>query len=1170
MRRKEGVPVAHLTVLAVVLISTAGPWGAAQGAAKAVPSHDQQAVRQRIAHRVSNADRRRAAAARAAWVAGQAGGGVAPRVLAAPTPGGQPDYFGPYPNFANSPLPRLDAQGNVIPGTGIRKFVDGLPGLGAGTANNLGQYIPVANPDTISYPRSDYYVIALVEYTEKMHSDLPPTTLRGYVQLNNGTDPQTRHNTIVPAPVHYMGPLIIAQRNRPVRIQFRNMLPTGAGGNLFIPVDTTYMGAGMGPRGRVPGADPFFKQNRATVHLHGGVTPWISDGTPHQWTTPAGEQTLYPRGVSVRYVPDMDGGVEPPGWLSFYYTNQQSARLMFIHDHAYGITRLNVYAGEAAAYLVQDPVEQALVAAGTIPADQIPLVIQDRTFVPDNATPYTSLVGTFASQLAAQDPTWDTKRYGGYGQLWFPHVYMPNQNPYDIAGVNAMGRWDYGPWTWPPFSGIQHGPRPNPYYDPANAPWEPPEIPGVPSTSGVPEAFMDTPIVNGTAYPVLHVKPKAYRFRILNVCNDRALNLQLYYAKSNATMWNQNGVLRDGDAGEVHMVPAVPNRGLPATWPTDGRAGGVPDPHAAGPDWYQIGSEGGLLPAVAVIPPTPVGYEYDRRVITVLNVTNRSLMLGPAERADVIVDFSKVPPGSKLIVYNDAPAPNPGFDTRLDYYTGDPDQTVQGGAPTTQPGYGPNTRTIMQIQVDAGVPHAFSLARLQAALPVAFSQSQDTIIVPQTAYDPVYGTTTPNDASQYVAIQDTSHTFTPIGQAAPVTVGLVRKAIQEDFSVDYGRMIATLGVELPMTNFQVQTTIMLGYIDPATEVVTLSDKATPIGAAGDGTQIWKFTHNGVDTHSVHFHLFNVQLVNRVGWDGSMRPPLPQELGWKETLLMNPLEDCIVALRPLRPKLPWPLPNSVRPLDVTAPIGSTVGFADVNPTNNHPVTVTNEWTNFGWEYVMHCHLLGHEEYDMMRPMSVAVAPSAPIGLAAALNKSGISLSWTDTSINATGFVVQRARDSAFIVDLVTFPRVKAPSMTDTTVAMSRGLSYYYRVFAINAVGSGFAGYAKATMWSASSNTVTVGPPAGTVKLVSLTQAAPPGSPVVAAWTYAPAGDQTGFQVQRATDSGFTTGLTSTTVNASATTYTDTSVTVGTTYFYRARATSVLGKSAWSNVRSVTVH
>ena len=39
--------------------------------------------------------------------------------------------------------------------------------------------------------------------------------------------------------------------------------------------------------------------------------------------------------------------------MTFFYTNQQSNRLMFYHDHALGITRLNVYAGEAAGYLLR-------------------------------------------------------------------------------------------------------------------------------------------------------------------------------------------------------------------------------------------------------------------------------------------------------------------------------------------------------------------------------------------------------------------------------------------------------------------------------------------------------------------------------------------------------------------------------------------------------------------------------------------------------------------------------------------------------------------------------------------------------------------------------------------------------------------------------------------------
>ena len=192
-------------------------------------------------------------------------------------PNGIPHYFGPFPNWANSPMPMgnisnitvdngghgytapvitledvyftgfgatasATVTGGVItgitvtnPGTnytapvviitdatgsdasatailggpfksGIRKFVDTLPGLNAAGANNLGQYIPVAIPDTTTYPGSDYYEIELGEFTEKMHSDLPNSTIRGYRQTNTA-DPTVSQ-------FHYLGPLIIATSNR--------------------------------------------------------------------------------------------------------------------------------------------------------------------------------------------------------------------------------------------------------------------------------------------------------------------------------------------------------------------------------------------------------------------------------------------------------------------------------------------------------------------------------------------------------------------------------------------------------------------------------------------------------------------------------------------------------------------------------------------------------------------------------------------------------------------------------------------------------------------------------------------------------------------------------------------------------------------------------------------
>ncbi|HWR91403.1 MAG TPA: hypothetical protein VN300_03220, partial [Desulfobacterales bacterium] len=256
-----------------------------------------------------------------------AGAGNVPAVPTGPhdAVNGKADYY-TTANWANSPP--------------LAKFVDTLPGLGAATANNLGQYLPVAVPDTTSYPGSDYYIIELREYFEKLHSDLQPTKLRGYVQVDGaGNDV---------APIHYLGPIIVAQRDRPVRIKFTNKLPTGAAGNLFIPVDESVMGAGKGPaiagtvRGQGTPCDNTvegntcskFTQNRAAIHLHGGRTPWISDGTPHQWITPVDEVTPFTKGVSLQNVPDMpDPG---DGSVTYYYTNEQSARLMFYHDHAFG------------------------------------------------------------------------------------------------------------------------------------------------------------------------------------------------------------------------------------------------------------------------------------------------------------------------------------------------------------------------------------------------------------------------------------------------------------------------------------------------------------------------------------------------------------------------------------------------------------------------------------------------------------------------------------------------------------------------------------------------------------------------------------------------------------------------------------------------------------------
>ena len=1071
-----------------------------------------------------------------------------------------PQGIRPAYDFGTHTLSATGATVNT--GTPIRKFVDTLGGVYNGLDNlpgmtDLQSGIPVAikekwlNPITGQQTDDDYYEIAIVEYTQLMHSDLPKgTTLRGYVQIET---PAIRANRLkdaagvgsesIPAtypdgtpiykmvwnaagdemvpdtnqPVyfvhkpHNLGPVVLASKGTAVRMKYTNYLPytnkAGAkvgsphGGELQIPVDKSI--AGGGPILDANGHELLreFSQNRASIHWHGGDTPWISDGTPHQWIAPAGDvswvdfkddagnitSAAIGKGVAQRNVPDMPDPGQGAGTL--YFPNNMSGRMMFYHDHTSGLTRLNVYMGEAAGYVITDPIEQALVAtaikppAATAALDTIgiPLVIQDRIYVPNNIGPIGGTVtvnGSTSVVTQSQDAKWDLNHWGQPGDLWYPHVYETNQDPNAWDGTNPTGRWDWGPWFWPVFPAQFSLPTGN-FGD----------------VTLTPEAFMDTPTVNGQAYPTMTVEPRTYRFRILNAANDRTQNLSLFQAvdanervcdaSTPAPTMPLAGQLTQGPLAtctEVRMVPAVPTAGFPATWPTDGRAGGTPDPLTAGPDIVQIGSEGGLLPALAIIKPQPVTYDLDKRSITILNILNSGLLLGGAERADVLIDFSQYA-GKTLILYNDAPTPMPAVDPRTDYFTGMGDMTDAGGAYDTPPGYGPNTRTVMQIKVADHAPAMpLDTAALANALTVAYAQTQPAPHIPQMVYNPAFGTnnkdnyakiftgglTEPyfqmqgvpfaitgakvvNGGSGYTSVPLVTFTSPPTGgviatakavvqggvvtgfsdffagsgytNTVPLTVSIappgnggttatakvevnalkvINKAIQELFDPIYGRMNATLAVELPFTSQAIATTIPLAYIDAPIE---------SLDAISDGeTQIWKITHNGVDSHPVHFHLMNVQLINRVDWAGVIKPPHPNEMGWKETITMNPLEDVYVAAKAIRPVAPFGLPTSQRLLDPSQATGNTVFFTNIDPVTGQTPTFqrqlvggvntdvattaySNQMTDFDNEYVWHCHILGHEENDFMRPMIFhpnVVVPDVPGTVAVASNQ----VTWTD--------------------------------------------------------------------------------------------------------------------------------------------------------------------------------
>jgi hypothetical protein len=119
-------------------------------------------------------------------------------------------------------------------------------------------------------------------------------------------------------------------------------------------------------------------------------------------------------------------------------------------------------------------------------------------------------------------------------------------------------------------------------------------------------------------------------------------------------------------------------------------------------------------------------------------------------------------------------------------------------------------------------------------------------------------------------------------------------------------------------------------------------------------------------------------------------------------------------------------------------------------------------NFGWEYVWHCHILGHEENDMMRAMILAVVPTAPtVTVPTSPSKNtvtfGISASATATTPVPTGFTVQRATSLAgpwtVIGSVAGALDITGTTLTATftdTTAVSK-TTYYYRVVSNNLVG-----------------------------------------------------------------------------------------------------------------------
>lgn len=172
-----------------------------------------------------------------------------------------------------------------------------------------------------------YYEVTMIEALQSLHSDIPKAKIWGFEGM-------------------YPGPTIEVNARERVYVKWMNQLPDQ---HLF-PIDHTVHGAGK----EVPDV-------RTVVHLHGGRTEPASDGYPDAWFT---------KGF-VQKGPFFEKEI-------YEYLNQQDSRCLWYHDHAIGVTRLNIYAGLAGFYIIRDSQEQSL----NLPQGEyeIPLMLQDRTF----------------------------------------------------------------------------------------------------------------------------------------------------------------------------------------------------------------------------------------------------------------------------------------------------------------------------------------------------------------------------------------------------------------------------------------------------------------------------------------------------------------------------------------------------------------------------------------------------------------------------------------------------------------------------------------------------------------------------------------------------------------------------------------------------------------------
>ncbi len=241
----------------------------------------------------------------------------------------------------------------ALPGADVTKFVTPLPTFVGQRVS--GQSLQVGMFEFQQNVLPDSF------YSSLSSSFRNGTRLWGYAVGQSGTNPSPR----------YPGVTVEAKRGTPITVKYVNNLPGSPVLRQYLTIDQTIHWADPLQQGMR--FDAYSGPIPTVAHLHGGENQSTSDGVPEGWFTNNG---LHGKGYSTYTATGGNSAV-------YYYPNNQQATTLWFHDHALGITRINVYSGLTAFYLIRDQFDTGL--AGNplgLPAgnQEIELLIQDRQF----------------------------------------------------------------------------------------------------------------------------------------------------------------------------------------------------------------------------------------------------------------------------------------------------------------------------------------------------------------------------------------------------------------------------------------------------------------------------------------------------------------------------------------------------------------------------------------------------------------------------------------------------------------------------------------------------------------------------------------------------------------------------------------------------------------------